>query len=213
MHVPETRQIDYGVADQAAGEMTTEFEEKTDRELVEACLAHSNPAWECLIVRYERLIYSIPIRLGMSAHEAADIFQAVCFIMFKKLRTLRDHERISSWLITTTRRECWRVGSLKHRETEIAQASELNGVIDSSVLTAEQLALERRVEDQQKQIVRDGVSSLPERCRDLLTMLFYLNEELTYEDIAGRLNIPESSIGPTRARCLEKLKKALQGKF
>jgi RNA polymerase sigma factor (sigma-70 family) len=202
------------MGNQTAGEMTTGFEEKTDRELVEACLAHSNSAWECLIVRYERLIYSIPIRLGMSSQEAADIFQSVCFIMFKKLKTLRDHERISSWLITTTRRECWRVGSLKHREVEITEASESNGLRDSSeIVTAEQLAFERRVADEQKQIVRNGVSSLPERCRELLTMLFYLNEEMSYEDIAERMKIPESSIGPTRARCLEKLKKALHGKF
>lgn len=194
--------------------MTTGFEEKTDRELVEACLAHNNSAWECLILRYERLIYSIPIRLGMSSEEAADIFQSVCFIMFKKLGTLRDHERISSWLMTTTRRECWRVESLGHRETALARASETNGLVNSDdSLTAEQLAFEKRVQDEQKQIVRAAVESLPARCKDLLTMLFYLNEELTYGEIAERLKMPESSIGPTRARCLEKLKKALQDKL
>lgn len=194
--------------------MTTEFEGKTDRELIEACLSNNNAAWESLIVRYERLIYSIPIRMGMSAQEAADVFQSVCFIMFRKLATLRDHERISSWLITTTKRECWRAESLRHREYEIIRASESNGLADpDDLLTAEQLALERRVVDEQKQIVRDAVSSLPERCRELLTLLFYLNKELTYEDIARSLKIPESSIGPTRARCLEKLKKALEGKF
>lgn len=201
----------------ARREMVTRFEDKTDKELIEACLANNSAAWECLIVRYERLIYSIPIRLGIPPQEAADIFQRVCFILFRKLSSLRDLTRISSWLITTTRRECWRAGAQLQRESAAIRPAEFDFVdvpdprdLD---LSAERLAYERCVSDERQLIVRNAISALPGRCRDLLTMLFYLNEEMTYQEIAERMRMPPSSIGPTRARCLEKLKKVLRGKL
>ena len=191
--------------------MVTRFEDKTDTELVEACLSGDSAAWESLIVRYERLIYSIPIGQGIPAHEAADIFQRVCLILFRKLPTLRDHARISSWLITTTRRECWRAGAQLHKESAAMQPVDLD-VVDGEV-TAEPLAYERCISDERQTIVRNAVAALPERCRELLTMLFYLSEEISYQEIAERMGMPLSSVGPTRARCLEKLKKVLRGKL
>lgn len=198
--------------DWALEEATTRLEDKTDHELIEACLANECAAWECLIVRYERLIYSIPIRLGISPQEAEDIFQRVCFILFRKLSSLRDHDRISSWLITTTRRECWRTGVRIRREST-AQVAEIDEIVESdSSANAERLAYERCVLDERQLIVKNAISTLPETCRELLTMLFYLNEEMTYQEIAEQMRMPLSSIGPTRARCLEKLKKVLRGK-
>lgn len=199
---------------QRVTDINSTLEETSDKELVVACLANSDAAWEALIARYERLIYSIPIRLKMSPQEALEVFQSVCFILLKKLSTLRDQERIYSWLITTTTRECWRIKALKQRDFASSQSNESNGSgASNDTPTAEQLAYERRVADEQHQIVWEAVSALPERCRELIIMLFFLNEEPTYEDIAERLNMPVSSIGPTRARCLQKLRKILQAKL
>lgn len=193
---------------------TGTIKELTDKELVIACLANSEAAWEILIARYERLIYSIPINLKMSQQEALEVFQSVCFILLKKLSTLRDQERIYSWLITTTTRECWRIKAMKQRELAAPQSTGSNGsAVPGDTLTAEQLAYERRMADERHKIIREAVSTLPERCRELILMLFYLNDEPTYEDIAERLNMPVSSIGPTRARCLQKLRKILQDKL
>ena len=188
-----------------------EFNQQSDRELVEECLADNARAWEALLARYERLIYSIPIRLGLPRHEAEEIYQTVCLILFRKLATLREHERIISWLTTTTRRECWRFGVLKnrHRRSDAAEAADLA----QDEPNAEQLAYERRMADQRHEIMWRALSELPEKCRDLLVMLFYLEEELTYEDIAEQMHMPESSIGPTRGRCLQKLRKILQGRI
>ena len=66
---------------------------------------------------------------------------------------------------------------------------------------------------EQQQLVREALESLPERCRNLLTMLFYEKDELSYAEIARRMAMPVPSVGPTRARCLEKMKKLLQGKL
>jgi RNA polymerase sigma factor (sigma-70 family) len=188
--------------------------ERSDRELVEACLSDNSAAWEALIRRYERLIYSVPIRLGMSPEEAVDIFQSVCFILFKKLATLRDHERLYSWLITTTTRECWRAGAQKRRDSERIQSNGQNGQVSSGeTLSAEQIAYERRLAEEQHEVVRRAMTQLPERCRELLTMLYFLGDEPTYEDVSRSLNIPISSIGPTRGRCLAKLRRILRDTF
>ena len=181
--------------------------EKTDRELVEACLSNNSGAWEVLIERYQRLIYSIPIRLGMTSQEAGDIFQCVCLILVRKLSTLRKQDSLYSWLITTTTRECWRVGARSRREAGPERWEPDNTADDCR--TPENMAYERRIAEERNEVVRRALSQLPDRCRDLITMLYYLNEEPTYEDVAKRLNMPVSSIGPTRGRCLEKLKKIL----
>ena len=188
-----------------------EFNQKSDRELVEECLAGNAPAWETLLARYERLIFSIPIRLGLPHHEAEEIFQTVSLILFRKLATLREHERIISWLTTTTRRECWRFGVLKNRHRRGAEIDASDRSQDEP--SPEQLAYERRMADERHKILWQAVTELPDRCRDLLVMLFYVDEELTYEDVAEQMNMPESSIGPTRGRCLQKLRKILQGKI
>src|SRR5215510_5741988 len=96
------------MTDQADADNETE-PKLDDRALVRACLKGDTDAWEALILRYQRLIYSIPIRAGFSPVDAADIFQSVCVKLLEKLSTLRKQEKISSWLMTTTTRECWRL--------------------------------------------------------------------------------------------------------
>ena len=65
---------------------------------------------------------------------------------------------------------------------------------------------------ERQQAVRGAIGMLSERCRDLITMLFYEREEASYAEIARRMVMPVPSVGPTRARCLEKLRRALEGK-
>lgn len=188
--------------------------QQDDRHLIAACLEGDGLAWETLISRYQRLIYSIPLKSSLGADDAADVFQSVCLTLYNKLGTLRDHEKISSWLITTTKRECWRVSARNRREAQTPDSGrddEENPMDDipsaAPGADAEHETLERQ------QAVRQGVESLSERCRELLTMLFYQTDEWSYADIARRMEMPVPSIGPTRARCLEKLKKLLQGKL
>ncbi len=78
-----------------------------DPDLIEACLNGKSQAWEALLVRYQRLIYSIPLRYGLTEHDANDIFQNVSLSLLENLSQLRDRERLGAWLVITTRRECW----------------------------------------------------------------------------------------------------------
>ncbi len=190
------------------------FAKRDDGELIAACLEGDPVAWEALVMRYQRLIYSIPVKARLSPDDAADIFQSVCLKLYEKLASLRDHGKISSWLITTTKRECWRVAALNRREgarTDSGEDDSPDGV--SQIPSQGLLADEQREILEQQQIIRESVESLSERCRDLLTMLFYQKDDLSYSDIAVRMKMPVASVGPTRARCLEKLRKLLEGKI
>ena len=185
-----------------------------DRDLLGACLKGDSAAWEALIVRYQRLIYSIPIKMGLSPNDAADVFQSVCLKLLEGLSTLRSLEAISAWLTTTTKRECWRAAARRRRE-HIAVPFESEDDPDEFIHIASSAPgadHEHEVLEQQ-QILRDAVNVLPERCRKLITMLFYREDELSYAEIARRMNMPLNSMGATRARCLAKLKTLVEGKL
>ena len=184
-----------------------------DRDLVVACLEGDHSAWEALITRYQRLIYSIPIKARLSQDDAADIFQSVCLKLFEKLATIRDSERVSSWLITTTSRECWRLSARNRRESAPGGGVDDDDSLVKEIPATGPLADEQREVLEQQHEVRRAVEALPDRCRELITMLFYQKDELSYSDIAGRMRMPVPSVGPTRARCLEKLKKLLHGRI
>lgn len=202
------------VTKQAVGEAAPDLAQRDDRQLIAACLAGEADAWEALISRYQRLIYSIPLKARLSPDDASDIFQSVSLKLYEKLATLRDHDKISSWLITTARRECWRLAARNRREAAPAGFGGEDDINPTAYIPATTpLADEEREMFERGQAVRQAIASLPERCRELLTMLFYQPEEWSYAEIAQRMNMPVPSIGPTRARCLEKLKKLLQGKI
>lgn len=183
---------------------------RPDRELVAACLEGDSSAWELLIVRYQRLIYSIAVKMGLPSDDAADVFQSICLRLVEKLPTLRNHEKLSSWIITSTRRECWRVAAAARR----LHGADLDGMKEMQEVAAPgSLADDNHLVLQQQQILRDAVDALPDRCRELITLLFYKKDEFKYSDIARRLNMSAASVGPNRARCLDKLRKLLDGKI
>jgi RNA polymerase sigma factor (sigma-70 family) len=176
-----------------------------DSELIEACLKGGGQAWEVLLVRYQRLIYSIPLRYGLSEHDANDIFQNVSLLLWENLERVRDRARLSAWLVITTRRECWRMMRQSRQNITNLEERWLDKVIPLGAQSEDAfLALE-----QQSQ-VRAAIGYLGEPCRELLTLLFYADPRPAYSEIAQNLALPEGSIGPTRSRCLEKLMKILE---
>lgn len=202
------------MTEQSDAERTVEPTLVDDRTLVDACLAGDSPAWESLILRYQRLIYSIPLRAGFSPVDAADIFQSVCVTLLRKLPSLRDRAKVSSWLMTTTRRECWRLVEKRRRETQPSIYGEgYDRDIFNNLESSEPLAEQQRISLDRQQAVREAVAALNERCRLLITLLFFGKDELSYAEIARRAGIPQNSLGPNRARCLQRLRRALEGKL
>src|SRR5688572_9497529 len=183
----------------------------SDVQLVLDCRRGDQLAWKKLVHRYQRLIYTIPLRAGLDRDQAAEVFQDVFITLFQKLNDIEEPEKLQAWLVTTARRKTWRMIAKADR----ARAAEVSGgltiddvepvIRDETPLPDEQLAI---LEEQHR--VRLAVSSLDERCRTLVQMLFYSGEPPSYEEIAAALEIPEGSVGPTRARCLGKLLRLLQ---
>ena len=175
----------------------------TDPELVSMCLKGDAGAWEALIVRYRRLIYSVPVRFGFSPADAADVFQAVCLKLIEHLHEVKDETKVSSWLITTTTRQCIHVKSLKYRESGTDQEFEEPPDPGENLEAL-------RIMTEQQQTVRDAVDQLTGRCRTLLEMLYFAPRTFSYEEISQTMGMPVASIGPTRARCLDKLRTILR---
>lgn len=174
-------------------------DQRDDAALVEACLADERQAWDELIERYGRLVYSIPMRYGFGDADADDVFQSVFVILYRKLDTLRDQQRLSSWLITTTHRECWRIGRKRNRELDLD-----HDFADVSTPSEHHSSTWER-----QHLVREGLKRLGGQCAELLTALFLEPNEQNYEQIAERLGMKVGSIGPTRARCFRKLERIL----
>lgn len=172
----------------------------SDPDLIRKCIEGDQQAWEGLIDQYGRLVYSIPARYGMSEDDANDVFQDVFMILLKKLDQIRDQNRISSWLITTTHRECWRRGRRQPVQLDIDEHDVVADAPPEEVVT----------QWENQRLVRDGLEGLGNPCKSLLEMLFLSSGEGDYESVAERLGIPVGSIGPTRARCFRKLERILR---
>lgn len=175
------------------------MDERDDPALIDACLRGDRAAWDELVRRYARLVWSVGRRNGLSASDADDVHQVVFATLVRRLHELRDRGRLSSWLITTTSRECWR---LRNRDRNRPGG----GAVEDDRIAAP--SSDR--DEEEMQLVRGAMDRLDARCRDLLTALFTAQGEPHYPEIAERLGMPIGSIGPTRARCLAKLESLLR---
>ncbi len=160
--------------------------------------------------RFQRLIYTVPRRAGLSEEMAADVFQ-ICFEkLLKHIDRIDDPSRIRAWLVTTAKRETLQIISQSRRIVDLAGTASADDADDSDPLDrfADPAPLpEALLADLQEQdLVRRAMERLEPRSRQLLELLFLQDPPLPYADIAERLGISEGSIGPTRTRCLAKLR-------
>jgi len=177
----------------------------TDRKLIIACRRGDERAWETLIDRYQRLVFSIARRHGLSTDDAADVVQKVFVILLQSIDRLPDDANLGGWLTTVARRHTWRAFGRLSRELpgekeDIAESAALLGRQSPDPVGRWELL----------QTVHDALNRLGRRCRQLLLALYFDPQQLSYTEIAGHLNMPVGSIGPTRARCLAKLKALLE---
>ena len=180
------------------------YRDQPDSELVKFCLEGEQPAWEALVQRYQNLVYTIPRRLGLNATDVEDVFQAVWMQLFANLASIREPEKLGGWLVITARRESWRVS---RRRLPTAEEEEM---ADTGQWSANETSTEQVVAQYEQHLMLHHVlEQLNERCRKLLHLLFYDPEKPSYETISTALSIPVGAIGPNRARCLSKLRQAL----
>ena len=168
----------------------------SDRELIDSCLRGEQSAWTELISKYQRLIYSVARKLCPQTEDCADVFQRVCLDLYQSLKQLRNDRTLPAWLITVTRRRAYAV---------------LRGAREDISIEDYVAASDPQVDAVEKEFLLErAITELPERCESLIRLLYFDSAEPTYEEISQRLEMPVASIGPTRARCLEKLRKLLE---
>ncbi len=156
-------------------------------------------AWDTLVGRYAPLIWSICRRFELRGADAEDVGQSVWLHLVDHLDQVRDPAALPGWLATTARRECTRVVRGRHDAGPVPSAENTS---DEQVATAEEelLAAERHA------ALRGALMGLPPFCQQLIALLIE-DPPVPYAEISARLGIPVGSIGPSRRRCLDKLRR------
>lgn len=176
--------------------------------LVTACRKGDAGAWSALIDRYKNLIYSVPIKLGLHS-AAADIFQSVCLDLLHDINRLREPEALPKWLIRTCYHKCLaaRKYAERHRGLENENGEDAPALEPVAPTTPPDDML---ADLQREQAVRNAIGALPQRCEQLVRMLFYEDPPRPYDQLARELGIATGSVGFIRGRCLDKLRKQLE---
>ena len=172
------------------------------RDLVDRARNGDKQAWDALIERYAPLIWSICRRHRLGPADADDVAQSVWLRLVDQLDKVRAPAALPGWLATTTRRECVRVLSASRGPHATVYALDIETIPDQRSATADQklLAAERHA------ALREAFSQLPNQGQQLLALLI-ADPPLPYADISARLGIPVGSIGPTRSRYLDKMRR------
>ncbi|HEX4091667.1 MAG TPA: sigma-70 family RNA polymerase sigma factor [Trebonia sp.] len=161
-------------------------------------------AWERLVDQYSRLLWSITREFNLPDSDAADVVQNTWLRLVEHINRLHHPERVGSWLAATARNECLRNLAVRKRivltlEGDVFEDLDEGGpAIDEALLLAEQA-----------EVVRDAVSHLPAHWQNLMEMLM-ADPPVSYSEISDELGLPIGSIGPTRGRCLDRLRVLLE---
>jgi RNA polymerase sigma factor (sigma-70 family) len=181
-------------------------------DLVKAALGGDQSSWDELVRRYSGLVWSVTRGYRLGQADAADVFQTTWLRLAEHLGRIDKPGQVGAWLATTARHEALRIarGATRIVPAEEATLVALGQVDDYSperaVLDAEQARLDS---DRAGRLWR-AFGELPGRCRELLRILI-ASPPPSYAEVAAAMDMPVGSIGPTRARCLRRLRKRLAG--
>ncbi|MGW0196575.1 RNA polymerase sigma factor [Nonomuraea sp. NPDC003201] len=161
--------------------------------LVHRVCSGDQDAWDTLVERYSPLVWAICLRHGLAQPEAEDVVQTVWLALVEQVHLLREPAALPGWLVTATRREC-------ARSLELARPYAFRvPVTQPSAVAALELA-------ERNAALLAGFRGLDSRCRQLLSLLVQ-DPPMPYSEISEKLDMPVGAIGPTRARCLAKLRR------
>ena len=160
-------------------------------------------AWNELIDRYSPLVWSICQRYQLSRQDIDDVSQSVWLLLVENIASLRQAAALPGWLSTTTRHEIFRVLRVaqRHEHDDLPPDGQIPGDADAATIEEELIVAERNA------ALRAAFAELQPNCHDLLSLLMN-DPPLAYSDVSAMLDIPVGSIGPKRARCLERLRQS-----
>jgi RNA polymerase sigma factor (sigma-70 family) len=169
--------------------------------LFEAARDGDDKAWQALVDRFAGLLWAIARSHRLTATDAADVSQTTWLRLFENLHRIENPDSVGGWLATTARREAMRVLRRSGRQRP-ANDDSMSALTDvhAPPLDARLLA------DERDRALWELISVLPTRCQ-LILRLLTTESPLSYDDLSEAACIPRGSLGPTRARCLEHLRK------
>lgn len=178
-----------------------------DEPAIEAVLAAaadgSEQAWTDIVERYAPLVSAVVRRHRLYADDSQDVFQTVWLRLVEHLGSLREPRALPGWLVTTTRHECLRVIKARQRSTPRDPAT----LAETEDDTGSDDMAEGLVRQERHDALLAAFAELPHRHRQLLQLLL-ADPPLSYAEIAERLDVSIGSIGPTRSRALERLRRS-----
>ncbi len=174
-----------------------------DTRLVKECIAGNEEAWSLLIDKYKALIYSIPIKYRLPPHEAADVFQSTCMELLERLSELREPRALPKWLMQVAHHQCYRLK--RQQQRLVSRDAEPNLPVPETPAIAETLVQQ----SQEEQMLREAIGNLTPQCRRLVELLFFETPPRPYTEVAADLGLAIGSIGFTRQKCIERLRRNL----
>jgi RNA polymerase sigma factor (sigma-70 family) len=170
--------------------------------VVRAAAAGDQSSWDDLVERFSGLVWHVARGHRLGHADAADVVQTVWLRLVESMSRLREPAAVGGWLATTTRNESLR--TLRRSGREVSD-DEL-----ASMPADEDFSPEAMAEAGERQVlVRQALDRLSLRCQTLLRALAS-NPDTSYAEISAALDMPIGSIGPTRGRCLDQLRKGLR---
>jgi len=158
-------------------------------------------AWDQLVERYAPLVWSICRRYRLGSSDASDVGQNVWLRLVEQLDKIRDPAALPGWLATTTGRECCSILREARKRKVAGQVLDIENVPDPR----SQIAEDELVLAEHQAALREAFGHLPPHCQQLIALLI-ADPPVPYAEISAKLGIPVGSIGPTRGRCLDKLR-------
>jgi RNA polymerase sigma factor (sigma-70 family) len=170
--------------------------------LMRAAQDGSEEAFGQLVAELTSTLWHVARATGLSRPDAEDVVQTTWLSLVSHLKTIHTPSGLKSWLVTTTKREAWRVRAAELRQLP-ADQDWLTTIPDQAAGSEERLVTEQEMRD-----LRTAFLTLSTRCQELLRIVAFVTRP-DYDEVAGKLGMARGSVGPTRGRCLEKLRVAL----
>lgn len=177
-------------------------DEVTTAELLAAASEGDHDAWAAIVDRFERLLWSVARSFHYDDATTADVVQTVWLRLAEHCRRIREPDRLASWLATTCRNECVSAARRRHREVADPRVADLVESQERGQLASLD---ERPIDNETYSEMLRGFAGLPESCQQLLRLLC-ADPPLDYRTVSDLIGRPIGSIGPSRQRCLAKLR-------
>jgi RNA polymerase sigma factor (sigma-70 family) len=175
---------------------------ESNETLLRLCAEGDEAAWKRLVLRYQNLVYSTALEVGLGEEDAGDVFQDVWLELHRSIPRIRNAEALPRWFIVATRRLSYKVAVRRRRMLPDISAD----MVDPAALP------DTVVEDAESRLrLEDALTQLGGKCEKLLRLLFLHARKLPYDEISRRTGLAIGSIGPIRSRCLARMRKILEG--